>query len=102
MQSEAGALNKVIDGLAAGRAVVATTRANAGVAAPPETIRLADSAPAFARAVVDLLRDDRAWRCTAEAGRRYALQAFDWPAAAARLEAALVELHGCNGSRRSS
>jgi glycosyltransferase involved in cell wall biosynthesis len=92
MQSEAGALNKIIDALAAGRPVVATTCANSGIGAPPEAIRLADSAQAFARAVVELLEDNQVWRCAAQAGRGYALSAFDWQAAASCLEAALVEM----------
>ncbi len=92
MRSEAGALNKVIDGLAAGRTVVATAVANAGVGAPEDAIRLENDADGFARAVVDLLRDDRARDRMAKAARRFAREAFDWPAAAARLEAALEEL----------
>jgi glycosyltransferase involved in cell wall biosynthesis len=92
MRSEAGALNKVIDGLAAGRAVVATAVANAGVGAPGDAIRLENDADGFARAVSDLLRDDRAQDRMARAARRFAREAFDWRAAAARLEAALEEL----------
>jgi glycosyltransferase involved in cell wall biosynthesis len=92
MRSEAGALNKVIDGLAAGRAVVATAAANAGVGALGDAIRLADDGDGFARAICDLLSDDRAWDHMAKAARRFAREAFDWPAAAARLEATLEEL----------
>jgi glycosyltransferase involved in cell wall biosynthesis len=92
MRSEAGALNKVIDGLAAGRAVVATAAANAGVGAPGDAIRLENDAEGFARAVSDLLRDDRARDRMGRTARRFAREAFDWPAAAARLEVMLEGL----------
>jgi glycosyltransferase involved in cell wall biosynthesis len=92
MRSEAGALNKVIDGLAAGRPVVATAAANAGVGAPPEAIRLADDAGSFARHVVRLLDDADEWARVGQAGRRHALREFDWAAAAGRLEAELEAL----------
>jgi glycosyltransferase involved in cell wall biosynthesis len=94
MRSEAGALNKVIDGLAAGRPVVATAAANAGVGAPEDAIRLADDAEGFARAVCDLLSDDRARDRMGRAARRFARETFDWPPAAARLEAELERLVG--------
>ncbi len=89
MRSEAGALNKVIDGLAAGRPVVATTLANAGVAAPPGAIRVADDAAAFARAIVRLIGCQDEWDRLAQAGRRFAQAAFDWPAAVSRFESTL-------------
>jgi glycosyltransferase involved in cell wall biosynthesis len=91
MRSEAGALNKVIDSLAAGRPVVATPQANAGVEAPPGAITLAADAAGLARAIVRLLQDDATWQNQAAAARAFA-QGLDWPAAAAALEAELSEL----------
>lgn len=90
MRSEAGALNKVLDGLAAGRPVVATGRANAGIGAPPRAICLADDAPTLAAAVVGLLRDELDWRRIGAAGRAFVQRSFDWPAAVAAYEAALL------------
>ena len=92
VRSEAGALNKVIDGLAAGRPVVATTSANAGIGAPPETIRLADDTDSFAHAVVQLLEQEDEWRYAARAGRHFALATFDWPTAVRRFESTLFQL----------
>jgi glycosyltransferase involved in cell wall biosynthesis len=89
---EAGALNKVLDGLAAGRPVVGTPQANAGVQAPPEAFFAAETPEAFARHILDLLTDDARWQAAARAARAFARAAFDWPAAAARLEAALLAL----------
>ncbi len=92
MQSEAGALNKVMDALAAGRAVVATPAANAGVGAPPEAICLAGTAASLAQSLIHLLADDQACATLGQAGRRFAAAAFDWPRAASEVEAALGEL----------
>ncbi|MCC7359067.1 MAG: glycosyltransferase [Anaerolineales bacterium] len=86
---EAGALNKVLDGLAAARPVVATRAANAGVGAPPAALTAADEPRAFAQAVIHLLTDDAAWARQSEAARAFARASFDWEAAAARLEAEL-------------
>lgn len=92
MRSEAGALNKVMDALAAGRPVVATASANAGVGAPPDAVRVAEDAGDFARAISHLLADDQDAEGLGAAGRRFARAAFNWPKAAATVEAALVEL----------
>lgn len=91
---EAGALNKVMDGLAAGRPVVATPAANAGVGAPPAALVTATSAPAFARALIRLLTDADAWQSMSSAARRFAAATFDWDAAAGRVEAAMLEAKG--------
>ncbi len=92
MRSEAGALNKVMDALAGGRAVVATPAANAGVGAPPEAICLAGTAASLAQSLIHLLADDQACATLGQAGRRFAAAAFDWPRAASEVEAALGEL----------
>ena len=92
MRSEAGALNKVIDGLAAGRPVVATTLANAGIGAPPEALSLADDASAFAHAINRLLQDQAEWTRQAQAGRDFAVTTFDWPRAIHELESTLQQL----------
>jgi glycosyltransferase involved in cell wall biosynthesis len=100
-QGEAGALNKVIDGLAAGRPVVATPVANGGVGAPAEAIAVAETAPAFAAATIRLLEDDAAWRAQAEAARAFALVTFDWEGAATALEARLEGLVAARDGGRS-
>jgi glycosyltransferase involved in cell wall biosynthesis len=89
MRAAGGQLNKIIDGLAAGRPVVATTAANRGTGAP--CVRVEDATEAFADAVIWLLRDAGAWEQVATASRGYALAHFDWPAAAARLESLYEE-----------
>ncbi len=86
----AGALNKVMDGLAAGRPIVATRAANAGLDAPPAALLTASTAAEFAQGIIRLLTDDALWQSMSAAARRFAAATFDWPAAAARVEAALV------------
>lgn len=92
MRSEAGALNKVLDGLAAGRPVVATTVANAGIAAPPAAIALVDDAPSFAQAIIDLLQNEAAWQRLGVAGRRFVRANFDWETAVQQYEQALLAM----------
>lgn len=92
IRSEAGALNKVLDGLAAGRPVVASTVANAGIAAPFEAITLADEASTFAQAIINLLRNEADWQRQGQAGRRFVLANFDWETAVQRYEQTLLEL----------
>jgi polysaccharide biosynthesis protein PslH len=94
MRSEAGALNKVMDALSAGRPVVATASANAGIGAPPEAICLAEDVAGFARAISQLLASDPDAECLGQAARRFAERTFDWPTAAAAVEAEMVELVG--------
>lgn len=87
-----GVLNKVVDGMAAGRPVVTTTVGNEGVAAPPEAVRVADDPAAFADAVVRLLRDPAEWTRVARAGREYVQRTYRWDDNVARLEALYREL----------
>ncbi len=98
MLSEAGALNKIIDGLAAGRPVVATTVTNAGIDAPPEAILLADDEENFAGAIIHLFNDDTHWQQVAQAGRQHALSAFDWKDSIDQLESTLMMLVEDSGS----
>jgi glycosyltransferase involved in cell wall biosynthesis len=92
LHSEAGALNKVLDGLAAARPVVVTSRANAGIEVPEGAIAVVDSAEGFAQAVADLLADEVSWQEIGQRGREFVLSHFDWEAAAERYEAKLRNL----------
>ncbi len=87
LQSAAGALNKVLDGLAAARPVVATTIANAGIGAAPEhEILLRDTPEAFAAALVVLLQAPARCAVLGAAGRAFAMQRFDWQGRVCELE----------------
>ena len=91
MLTEGGAFNKVMDALAAGRPLVTTPLANAGVAAPAEALCAAADARSFARAIIHLLGDDEASRQLGAAARRFATR-FDWRRAAEEVEVVLEGL----------
>lgn len=80
-----GSQNKVIDGLAAGRPIVATSIASRGVGAP--CIQIADQAAEFAAAINHLLSDSVTWEQMAAASRFYAQSHFDWKGRVRALEA---------------
>jgi len=93
LQSAAGALNKVLDGLAAGRPVVATTAANAGIGAALEReILVRDMPETFSAALVVLLQAPARRALLGAAGRAFVQRAFDWPARVMELEALYGEL----------
>jgi glycosyltransferase involved in cell wall biosynthesis len=86
-----GLVTKVAQPMAAGRPVVTTSLGNEGVGAPVGTaVEVADDAPSFAAAVQRLLVDRDRWARLAAAGRRHALERFDWGTSMQRLEAAYV------------
>jgi glycosyltransferase involved in cell wall biosynthesis len=87
-----GVLNKVIDGMAAGRPVVTTSVGNEGVAAPSDTVYVTDEPAAFADAVVRLLRDPDEWARVAAAGRAFVQRTYRWDDNVARLEALYREM----------
>jgi len=87
-----GLLIKVAQPMAAGRPVVTTTLGNEGVAAPVGVaIEVADTASAFAEAVLRLLSDRERWARLAEAGRRHVMETLDWGASVSQLECAYAE-----------
>ncbi len=81
-----GVLNKVIDGMAAGRPVVTTSAGNEGVAAPPEAVYVADEPAAFAAAVIRLLQDPAEWIRVATHGRTFVQSTYRWAENVTRLE----------------
>lgn len=98
-----GVIVKVLDALAAGTAVVSTSRGNEGIGAShPEEIRVADSPEAFAREVADLLGDDRARAALAEAGRRLVERRFSHASWARELEEAHEAARAVAGGARAA
>jgi glycosyltransferase involved in cell wall biosynthesis len=92
MRAQAGALNKVLDGLAAGRPVVGTTAANSGIAAPAGVMVMADDTAAFASGITAILRDPSEWDRKSAAGRQHVRQHFRWHDSIGRYEAVLRSL----------
>ena len=86
MVSGSGIQNKVLEALAVGTPVVATSIANRGVQAAPGTeLLVADTPEAFAAAVTGLLASPDARGRLSRAGRALIDRAFRWEQHAARL-----------------
>jgi glycosyltransferase involved in cell wall biosynthesis len=82
---------KIFEAMSMGRACVSTTVGAEGLPVTPgRHLLLADDPDRFARAIVRLLRD-RSHRAAIErAARRLVVERYDWSAAAAGLDEALV------------
>jgi sugar transferase (PEP-CTERM/EpsH1 system associated) len=84
-----GIQNKVLEGLSAGRPVVATPNAVDGIGAEPgRDVLVAADAADFARAVTQVLRGEAAPDLAAN-GRRYVVEHHQWSAQMAKLDALL-------------
>lgn len=90
VQVGAGMQNKLIEFMAMGKAVVATSVANEGIGAVPGAhLVIADNAEAFAGTVLDLLADPERRRRLATAARAYICEHWTWEAHFLKLEAAM-------------
>lgn len=78
---------KLLEALAAGKAVVASPLAAAGLEVEAGILRLAESDAEFAEAIVDLLRDDAARRRLGERARAWAIENLSWDARVEQYEA---------------
>lgn len=86
---------KILEALAAGRAVVTTSIGAQGMQPmASDAMRIEDRPRAFARAVVDLLRDEVARRSLEAEARRMATRMPTWDDAADALRRCYVELLG--------
>ena len=94
MRAAGGMQNKLIEYMACAKAVVATSIANEGIMAPEGTLRLADDAGAFARAVVELLADEGECAALGAAARSYVEQNWTWESHFLKLENAFFESLG--------
>jgi len=88
-----GLLQKVVDAMAFGVPVVATSVCNHGLGATPgEHLLTADTAETFAVAVLSLLRDPEAHARLGSAGQRFIQTRYDTEAAITQWNAALTGL----------
>jgi len=84
---------KVMEALAAGKAVVATPVAVEGLAVEPGVhVEVAGDAAPFSRALEGLLRDEPRRRALGEAARRWAVEHLGWEQPVAAFEALYDEL----------
>lgn len=94
MLAAGGMQNKLIEYMACGKAVVATSVANEGIGAPEGTLRIADDADGFARAVIDLCERPEAAAALGLAARRYVEAYWSWEHHFLLLEEAFYEALG--------
>ena len=93
IRSGSGMRVKILDGLARGLPIVATTVGCEGIEVEAGRHLLVADAPGdFAAQVVRVLTDDALARSVAEAGRRLALDVYDTTAVAGRIHGALGRL----------
>ncbi len=86
-----GVQNKVLEAMAMGKAVVTTSKANAGIqAANNEQLQLADTADEFIQAVRSLLKDLPSRGKLGENAREYVVSGYDWNTNLGKLEKLLI------------
>ncbi|WP_172798346.1 glycosyltransferase family 4 protein [Mycobacterium sp. GA-1285] len=100
MLAAGGMQNKLIEYMACGKAVVATSVANEGIRAPDTALVIADDAHAFASAVIHLLSEPDEAARLGSAARRYVLSEWTWEKHFLDLEAAFH--HALEGSTARS
>ncbi len=92
MQAAGGMQNKLIEYLASGKPVVATSIANEGImASDGDHLIIADEPADFARAVVSLLNDRTLRGQLGSAARRFTLEHWTWEAHFLKLEKAFYD-----------
>lgn len=92
MLAAGGMQNKLIEYMASGKAVVATTVANEGIMGPVgQALIIADDAPNFTASVLELLNDPkRAW-ALGQSARTFVLENWTWEAHFDKLESAFYD-----------
>jgi glycosyltransferase involved in cell wall biosynthesis len=86
---------KIFEAMAMGKPVVSTTIGAEGLPVTPGTdLLIADTANAFADAVVRLFRDDAERRRVGAAAQRLVAERYDWSAVFGHLEEALEAAAG--------
>ncbi len=78
VRAAGGMQNKLIEYMACGKAVVASSVANEGIRAPENTLIIADEPDPFADAVIRLLGDPESAARLGAAARQYVLSEWTW------------------------
>jgi glycosyltransferase involved in cell wall biosynthesis len=80
VQAAAGMQNKLVEYLASGKAIVATSVSNEGIMAPADVLRIADTPEDFSANVVDLLNAPEVAEDLGQKARDYAHTHWTWEA----------------------
>lgn len=91
MLAAGGMQNKLIEYMACGKAIVATSVANEGIMAPTNTLCLADNPQDFAASVIALLSNAGLRNALGHAARRYVEENWTWESHFLKLEKAFFE-----------
>jgi polysaccharide biosynthesis protein PslH len=103
MRAGSGQLLKVLEAMATGTPVVATSRALSGIdAVPGEHALVGDSPEAFAASVVELLRDDALAARLGHAARGLVERLYSWDRSVGDLERVYLQVVGCARTARSA
>ena len=95
LRTGSGTRLKILEALAAGRAVVSTSIGIEGLAlVPGEEVIVSDEAVAFSRSVVELLQNPSKRDALEQAGRRVAVSLYDWPIVLADLNRMCAQMAG--------
>jgi len=100
----AGIQNKVLEAMACGTPVVATSLAVSALGITPgREVLVADEPKPFARYIMKLLNDPERGKQIGQAGRRYVERHHRWEQLAGKLEAIYHEvIRNSNGSQRNN
>jgi glycosyltransferase involved in cell wall biosynthesis len=103
MRMGSGTRLKLLQAMAAGRAVVSTATGAQGLAVQDGVeLRLADTAEDFAQAVITLLTDGAQRQRLGETGRLYVENHYDWAVIAPRLLRVYDEMIGPSAARKEA
>jgi polysaccharide biosynthesis protein PslH len=91
MLAAGGMQNKLIEYMACGKAVVATSVANEGICAPSGALVIANDAATFAARTVDLLRNLAEAKKLGRAARDYVAKEWTWERQFEKLESAFYD-----------
>lgn len=103
MRVARGLQNKVLEGMAMAKPVIATPEAAAGITSTgKDALCIADSADAMAARVVELLGDEEQRRVTGERARAAVISDYNWAAQLGRFEQLLAPILNVQSSSSSS
>jgi polysaccharide biosynthesis protein PslH len=88
-----GIINKILNALSVGRAVVCTSIANEGIGAiPNRDLFVADNPDDYAKLTIKLLNDDNEWQRISSNGKKFVFEKYNWHDSVNKLESAYIDI----------